>query len=271
MDRLFVGFKPAGLSSNAFLSKIKKKYGYKKAGFSGTLDPFARGCLLIGFGKYTKLFRFLPTSPKIYEAVLWLGAFSPSFDTQNIKINCVDEVPRKNLEKITDELKGVLSYIPPKFSAKKIDGVRAYKRARNGEDFSLKPTTMQVYEATFLNYNHPFLTLRLSVSKGAYIRSYSQLFAKKLGMDIALCALKRESEGEFSYEGERPLNPLDFIKLQKNFINDEEILKFGRKIALNSLKIQADGEYVLETKDFFSIICVKNQEVYYHLNKVGKC
>ncbi|HHD83732.1 MAG TPA: tRNA pseudouridine(55) synthase TruB, partial [Campylobacteraceae bacterium] len=76
-DRLFVAYKPAGIGSNRFLSQIKRRYGIKKAGFSGTLDPFAQGVLIIAFGKYTKLFRFLKKAPKTYRATLWLGAGSP--------------------------------------------------------------------------------------------------------------------------------------------------------------------------------------------------
>ncbi|MEJ2414716.1 MAG: tRNA pseudouridine(55) synthase TruB, partial [Sulfurimonas sp.] len=76
MNRLFVAYKPAGIGSNLFLSKLKRKYQVKKAGFSGTLDPFAKGVLVIGFGSHTKLFRFLNKTPKKYRATLWLGAKS---------------------------------------------------------------------------------------------------------------------------------------------------------------------------------------------------
>jgi len=85
MNRLFVSYKPAGIGSNLFLSKLKRKYNNKKCGFSGTLDPFAKGVLLIGFGTHTKLFRFLDKSPKTYRATLWLGAKSDSLDTEMIE------------------------------------------------------------------------------------------------------------------------------------------------------------------------------------------
>ena len=82
MNRLFVAYKPSGIGSNLFLLKLKKKYKPKKAGFSGTLDPFAKGVLLIGFGSHTKLFRFLDKTPKKYRATLWLGAKSDSLDSE---------------------------------------------------------------------------------------------------------------------------------------------------------------------------------------------
>ena len=84
MNAIFVANKPSGMSSNHFLGRLKKKYGVKKAGFSGTLDPFASGCLIVAFGSYTKFFRFLDKSPKVYEATIWLGASSPSMDNENI-------------------------------------------------------------------------------------------------------------------------------------------------------------------------------------------
>lgn len=271
MDRLFVAYKEAGLSSNAFLRRLKRKYGVKKAGFSGTLDPFAKGCLLIAFGKYTKLFRFLKTEPKSYEAVLWLGASSPGFDTQDIKIANTPALKYDFLQNILDSLQGRLEYTPPKFSAKKVNGVRAYKLAREGVDFELKPTFMQVFHVELLSYNHPFVKIRLSVSKGSYIRSYSQLVAQKLGINIALSSLERLSEGDFIYENEKELDPLKYLGLKENFIICPNKLDFGKKIALDELRIHTDGDYLIKTKDYFSVVGVENGEVFYHLNKVGRC
>jgi len=84
VNRLFVAYKPSGISSNFFLSRLKRKYKNKKAGFTGTLDPFAKGVLIVGFGSHTKLFRFLNKTPKSYRATLWLGAHSDSLDTEMI-------------------------------------------------------------------------------------------------------------------------------------------------------------------------------------------
>ena len=85
MNKIFVAFKPAEMSSNAFLGQIKKRYKNKKAGYSGTLDPFAKGVLIVAFGQYTKLFRFLKKTPKTYQATLWLGVKSLSLDNKNIQ------------------------------------------------------------------------------------------------------------------------------------------------------------------------------------------
>ena len=84
MNRLFVAYKPSFVSSNRFLSSVKKRYKVKKAGFSGTLDPFAKGVLIVAFGQYTKLFRYLKKSPKRYRATLWIGAKSPTLDIEKV-------------------------------------------------------------------------------------------------------------------------------------------------------------------------------------------
>ncbi|MBR2917492.1 MAG: tRNA pseudouridine(55) synthase TruB, partial [Campylobacter sp.] len=139
MNRLFVAYKPKGVVSNHFLSQLKRKYGVKKAGFSGILDPFASGCLIVAFGAYTRLFNYLNIEPKIYRATLWLGASSISGD--NEYITQVQNICALDESKIKDELnklQGKINYTPPKFSAKKIDGKRAYELARAGSEFELK-------------------------------------------------------------------------------------------------------------------------------------
>lgn len=273
MNKIFVAFKPKDISSNAFLQRLKKKYGVKKAGYSGTLDPFAKGVLIVAFGSFTRLFRFLKKEPKIYEATLWLGAKSVSLDDRNIeKIKLPAEFAISEISRILSELKGELEFTPPKFSAKKVAGKRAYKMAAKGEEFELSPCKMSVFDAQILSYNHPFLNLRLSVSEGAYIRSYAQIFAAKLGVEATLSALTRVSEGNFAFENEKPLDILSCLNLPKNEISRPEKLENGTKIALNELKIQKNGTFVIESETFFSIITITNGgEVAYLLNKVEKC
>ena len=272
MNKLFVAYKPANISSNAFLQSLKKKYGVQKAGYSGTLDPFAKGVLIVAFGSFTKLFRFLKKTPKIYETTLWLGANSLSFDDKNItKITTLPPFELSHLEQITRELLGTLTFTPPQFSAKRIKGKRAYKFAAKGEQVELKECVMQIYECEILHYAHPFLTLRLSVSEGAYVRSYCEMFAKKLGINATLSALERLCEGKFIYENEKALNILEYLNLEKNELKDSSKLENGTKIALSELKIQKNGEFFVENEKFFSIISVKDNVVKYLLNKVAKC
>lgn len=270
MNRLFVAKKPAGISSNFFLSRLKRKYSQKKAGFSGTLDPFASGVLLVAFGSYPRLFNYLEKSPKLYRATLWIGAFSPSGDNENIEF--VQDLRSFHIDvisQISRDLSGTIKYTPPKFSAKKINGERAYNLARKGCEFSLKECEMQVFSVKILHYRHPFLSMELSVSEGSYIRSWAELFGRKLGVKVTLSALERLREGEFTYENEKSLNPLEFIKLKRNeYLGPQSDIEFGKKLNLQDFRLKDNGVYLLEFEQFFSIIEVSNGEVKYKLNKV---
>ncbi|TKX32042.1 tRNA pseudouridine(55) synthase TruB [Campylobacter estrildidarum] len=272
MNRIFVAFKPAEISSNHFLNQLKKKYNTKKAGYSGTLDPFAKGVLIVAFGQYTKLFQFLKKTPKIYRATLWFGAKSLSLDNKNIQeINILNTFSLEFLEQIKNELLGSISYTPPQFSAKKINGQRAYMFAKKGENVKLKSCIMEIFSCKILHYNHPFLKLELSVSEGAYIRSYCELFAKKLGINATLSSLERIKEGKFVYNNEKKLNVLEYLDLKPNFIWDLSKLENGSKLNLDDLKYQDSGNYYIENEKYFSIINIKENKVKYLLNKVEKC
>lgn len=272
MNKIFVAYKPAEISSNAFLNSLKKKYKNKKAGYSGTLDPFAKGVLIVAFGQYTKLFRFLKKSPKMYRATFWFGVSSLSFDNKNIQ--SVAKIPNfdlNTLEKIKDRLLGEIIFTPPQFSAKRIEGKRAYEFAKKGELVPLKENKMQIFSCVILHYTHPFLSLELCVSEGAYVRSYCELFAQKLGINATLSALERIKEGEFSYQFEKSLNVLEYLNLKPNFIKDLSKLENGTKISLKELKFKDEGKYFIENEKYFSIVDIKDNKVKYILNKVEKC
>lgn len=269
---LFVGYKPINLSSNAYLSLLKRKLGVKKLGYSGTLDPFANGCLIIASGNLTKLFNHFNLSPKTYIATLWLGAESSSLDISSIsKIDIIDEFSIEQIKEVLDSTLGIISYTPPKFSAKKINGKRAYKLARLNEDFSLRECEMEILNIELLAYNHPFLSFKVSVSKGAYIRSLGEIIAKRLGVSGALSRLNRISEGEFRFNNYAMLNPLDYISYPRldlpHLYND---FKHGKEIYLQDYAKNAIYKVVFD--DFFSIIRICNNGlVEYILNRIDLC
>jgi tRNA pseudouridine55 synthase len=271
LNRLFVIKKPIFISSNFYLRKIKRKYNTKKAGFSGTLDPFATGCLIVAFGQYTKLFQFLKKTPKTYRTTIWLGATSTSLDIENIVIP--SDIPTKldtnTIKKQLDNLIGELTYLPPKYSAKKIDGQRAYNLARNGEDFTMKQITSTVYDTKFINYCHPFITFDISVSEGSYIRSISQILLDNLNAIGTLSFLDRLNEGKFKIDNEIALNPLQYLDLEKNnYTGTKQWVQLGKKLDINYFENKQDGNYLLEFDTFFSVIQIKNEKITYLLNKV---
>ena len=272
INKLIVVNKPIFLSSNFYLTRIKKKYKNKKAGFSGTLDPFAKGCLIVAFGQYSKLFKYFSKTPKTYKAVIWLGVESDSLDIEQIvDINLTQKINEQDIKDNLNILKGDIEYIPPKFSAKKINGKRAYEMARNGEEVELNKSQMHVYDTKFISYRHPFITFDISVSEGSYIRSYAQILLKKLNQVGTLSYLERLNEGKFFFENEKDLDPLDYIDLPINkYFGTTEWLDTGKKISIEYLENKNDGQYLIILEKFFSIIEIIDGEVTYLLNKVMK-
>jgi len=272
LNKLFVVNKPIFISSNQYLTKIKKKYKVKKAGFSGTLDPFAKGCLIVAFGQYTKLFQFLQKTPKTYKATLFLGAYSETLDIE--KISKVTKVEKFNLDtiiKVLKSFKGKIIQIPPKYSAKKINGIRAYDLAREGVEIDIKKIEVEIFDIKLLNYSHPFLTFEAKVSEGTYIRSLGRDIGEKLGVDGSLTYLERINEGKFVFDNEKSLNPLEYLDVKTNiYLGDIQNLMLGKKLDINDFEKQQKGKYVVEFDNYFAIIEI-DEKVKYLLNKVKKC
>lgn len=279
---MFVANKPMYISSNKFLNSLKKKYGLKKMGFSGTLDPFACGCLIIASGQYTKLFRFLKKTPKTYIATLMLGAYSPSLDIEKIeKIENAPVFEKEFIRKTLNTFLGKQTQLPPKYSAKKINGQRAYNLIENeefsGENISQniyleKETDIEIFDIDLINYSHPFITFKASVSEGTYIRSLGYDIAQKLGVNGALTYLERVNEGKFEYECEKKLNPLDYLDMEENFyLNDTKNLLLGKKLNINDFEIRQNGTYFVKYGKYFAIIELNEDNVKYILNRIELC
>ncbi|DAB28553.1 MAG: tRNA pseudouridine(55) synthase TruB [Sulfurimonas sp. RIFOXYD12_FULL_33_39] len=271
MNRLFVAYKPTGVSSNFFLTSLKRKYKTKKAGFSGTLDPFAKGVLIIGTGSHTKLFRFLNKTPKKYRATLWLGAKSDSLDTELIEhVEILKEFDKADVLNALKSLEGELEYEPPIFSAKQINGQRAYDLARAGKEFTLNKINSTIYDISFISYCHPFVTFEATVSEGTYIRSLGLMIAKKLGVTFgSLSSLERLNEGQFVYNDEKALDIKKSLNIAQNFYHGQtDNLKYGRVLALDELEIKKNGYYWLDSGSFISIINIEDAEVNYELGRI---
>lgn len=270
MNRLFVVNKPIFRSSNSYMNVMKRKYNTKKIGFSGTLDPFATGCLIVASGQYTKLFQFLNKTPKTYNATIWLGAKSPSLDIEQVK-SVVNTQPLKLklLQETILSFKGNFSYYPPQFCAKKVDGIASYKNARNGIETDLKKITSTIYDIKLISYNHPFVNFEAQVSEGTYIRSLGEMICKKLEIDGTLSSLKRVNEGKFIFDNEKALNPLDFIDLESNnYLKDDTDIELGKKLVRDDFDKKNNGVYLVVTTNFFAIIEIKDDDIIYKINRM---
>jgi len=272
IDRLFVAYKPSNIGSNQYLSKLKRKYNAAKAGFSGTLDPFAKGVLIVAFGKYTSLFRFLNKTPKRYRATLWLGAHSDSLDIEMVRqIDTIDPIDESKVKEAVISLEGELDYHPPIFSAKKIDGKRAYDLAREGKEVELNTIHSTIYAMTFLHYCHPFVTFEATVSEGTYIRSLGRLIAEKLGVEAgSLSALERLNEGQFHFEDEKALDIKKCLNMPQNvYMKERNTILLGQKLLKEDFEVTANGTYWVDNGESISIFAFDDEGVHYLLNRVS--
>ena len=197
--------KPYRWTSADVVRKVKfiaQKHFHKKnlkVGHAGTLDPLATGVLLVCLGKATKQAEALQTEKKEYIAQIELGATTPCFDMEK-EIDCTypyEHITREMVEAAIPGFLGEQDQVPPVFSAKLIDGTRAYEMARAGEEVVMKPARITIYEMEIVEFELPRLVLRIKCSKGTYIRSIARDMGKALGSGGYLSGLVRTQSGGF--------------------------------------------------------------------------
>lgn len=203
IDSLMLIDKPSGFTSHDVVNVVRKKTGEKRVGHAGTLDPMATGLLIVGIGKATKELGKLIGLDKTYKAEITLGAESTTDDKEGIinelrTDNHHSRIPdTKDVESALRKFTGKIEQIPPAFSALKINGERAYKKARRGEKVFLKPRPVTVYSIKLIDYQFPALKIETEVSSGTYIRALARDIGKELGCGGYLSALTRTRIGEF--------------------------------------------------------------------------
>ena len=202
-DRVILVDKPAGMSSFGAVARVRRKlkdeFGHKvKVGHTGTLDPFATGLLILLSGKNTKKSGEFLKLDKVYEATIKLGYVSDTGDTEGkIEKKSDREVDLKEIQEVLKRFIGDIEQTPPKFSAIKINGQRAYKLARKGADFEMPKRKITIYNIEILEYKYPILKIRSHVSSGTYIRTLAEDIGKKLGTGAYCESLRRLKIGEY--------------------------------------------------------------------------
>ena len=200
--------KPLEWTSTDVVRKIKyalqHRLGYKKIkiGHAGTLDPLATGVLIVCIGKATKMVNDLQAEEKEYIANIELGATTPSYDLEHPidKRYPTEHITREMIEKALADLTGERLQAPPIYSAKKVEGVRAYEFARAGEEVELKKALINIYEMEILSLEMPHLKVRVRCSKGTYIRSLAHEIGQALDSGAYLTGLRRTRSGGFTAE-----------------------------------------------------------------------
>lgn len=202
---IFVVDKPYEWTSTDVVRKIKfqlRRRGFRniKVGHAGTLDPLATGVLIVCVGKATKMVERLQAEEKEYVTEMILGATTPSFDMEH-PVDAtypVDHITRESVEKALGELCGERLQTPPVYSAKKIDGRRAYEYAREGTETEMRQALVNIYEMELLEYDMPRIKVRIRCSKGTYIRSIAREVGEKLSSGAYLSSLCRTRSGGFT-------------------------------------------------------------------------
>ncbi len=199
VDGLLLLNKPAGLTSNQALQKVKRLLQAKKAGHTGSLDPAATGMLPLCFGEATKVCAYLLAADKIYRVTAKLGEATDTGDADGT-INDTAAVPDlgvQDWEKIVAEFKGDSMQVPPMYSALKKDGKRLYELARKGQVVEREPRPITIHDISLLEFSGTRLVLTVHCSKGTYIRTLVEDIAKAAGTVAHTVRLHRESVGDF--------------------------------------------------------------------------
>ena len=200
-----------------FLIKKKLSLNKLKVGHAGTLDPLATGLLILCTGKMTKKIQLIQQLNKTYLATIKLGYCTESFDREKDEVQVKDFkfLTFNDIYKLEKVFVGNLEQVPPKFSAVKINGKRAYKKARNNEEFTISPRSVFLHSFEVLSIKFPFITIKVVCSKGTYIRSLANDIGKYLNCGAYLFDLKRTAIGKYNLDAAHQMNFFEAMLYKK--------------------------------------------------------
>jgi len=192
--------KKAGITSHDVVERFRRRAKIKKVGHTGTLDPLATGLLVLCVGRATRLQAYLMGMQKTYEGTIQFGWATDSYDATGTPASDPVEqnIEGLDLEPHVARFRGEIEQMPPAFSAKKIDGVRAYELARKGEEVKLQPKRVTVYEFEILSVQSSTAQFRVRSSAGTYMRSIAHDLGQSLGIPAHLKELRRTKIGNFN-------------------------------------------------------------------------
>ncbi|MFD3156568.1 tRNA pseudouridine(55) synthase TruB [Haloimpatiens sp. FM7330] len=225
-------YKPKGITSFDVVRKIRKISSEKKVGHAGTLDPQACGVLPVCIGRSTKIINYIMENSKTYITTLKLGIITDTYDTEGkiIKTSEITDVTNDKIIQVVKSFEGSIEQIPPMYSAIKVNGKRLYELARKGIEIERKPRNVVIHEIQILNIDIPFVQLKVSCSKGTYIRSLCYDIGEKLKCGSVMWELERTKTGQFTKENSIELSELNTENIQNFLMSSEEVLKKYSKI-----------------------------------------
>ena len=194
--------KPAHITSQQAVVKVKRLLSAKKAGHAGTLDPIATGVLIVCLNEATKITRFLADLEKEYIAQLKLGERTDTYDSTGkiVEKKDIGVLYAEDIHEVLSRFKGCIQQIPPMYSAVKIGGEPLYKLARKGISIERPERSVHIYQLELLSFHHPYVNVSVTCSKGTYIRTLCEDIGNALGTGAHMTALKRTRVGNFRIE-----------------------------------------------------------------------
>ncbi|MGL5204642.1 MAG: tRNA pseudouridine(55) synthase TruB [Metamycoplasmataceae bacterium] len=255
-------YKEKGISSFKAISNFARDNNIKKIGHTGTLDPLAKGLLLIATDDDTKLIEYIKNKNKTYIAEAIFNIETDSYDSEGKILKTYDKkISVEMIEKVIPNFIGQIEQLPPIFSAKKVNGKKAYELARKQQKVILKPVQVYVHEFNIISFLNNKLTFEISVSNGTYIRSIIHDLGKALKTGAIMSNLERTKIHGLTKDNidinSKTLIDLPLIEIDKETLMN---LLHGKKVIIN----QDDNKYgilSLDKNDIIGIIKIKNNEV----------
>jgi tRNA pseudouridine55 synthase len=202
--------KPLGITSHDVVNAVRRKFGTKRVGHAGTLDPLGSGLLVVAVGPATRFLQYLPLEPKEYEGTITFGKRTDSYDAEG---QVVSEAPvpddlAARLHELHPRFAGLIEQLPPMFSAVKIGGQPLYKYARKGEEIERKSRMIHISSLEFVSVDGADVDFRLVCSGGTYVRTLADDLGQAVGCGAYLTRLRRTRVGRFSISGAVPLDQI---------------------------------------------------------------
>lgn len=260
-------FKPTGMTSFDVVRIVKKVCNTGKVGHTGTLDPEASGVLPVCVGRATKIIDYIMDSKKVYEVVFKLGIRTTTYDLEGevLEERNTESLKDEDILKVVNSFKGQYSQIPPMYSALKQNGVRLYELARKGIEVEREGRLITIYNIEDIKVNNLYVSMKVTCSKGTYIRSLCYDIGEKLGVFATMTELNRSATSVFNQEEAININDLNSDNVNEYLISIEDALNSYdtitvgmryKKLLVNGVRV-ADTRF---TKD--KVICEKLYRVY---------
>lgn len=241
-------YKPSGISSQKVVSEIKKRLNISKVGHMGTLDPLACGVLPIAVGKATRMFDYFLDKTKTYIALFTFGKTTTTLDSEGEVTETCDYIPtEKDINEVLGKFLGEIEQMPPAYSAKKVNGICAYRLARNNVEFTLKPKKVLIKEFRCLGQESAdTFKFEIACGSGTYIRSLARDLATKLKSKAYMSFLERTESGVFKKENAIKFEDIGDIDLLNFLVPIEDVFEKMPRLTVDEgvAKRLIDGQMI---------------------------